>query len=151
MRSAVPVALVFLAALAACREVLEERYADHEAARAAGAVARGWIPAWVPPSARDIREVHDLDTNAQTLSFSLPVSDVAAMVAGLSAAQPTEATAAKRLLKAAGWPADPGVAVYALCWNGRPGALAVDSRTGAVFHQSPTGWRADPCARERPR
>ena len=38
-------------ALAACAETLEANYATLAEARAAGAVARGWVPDWLPPSA----------------------------------------------------------------------------------------------------
>jgi hypothetical protein len=34
------------------------------------AIARGWIPTWVPSDATDIREVHDLDTNTNCGVFT---------------------------------------------------------------------------------
>ena len=37
-----------------------------------GAVARGWIPAWVPTTATNLHEVHDLDSNESALSFGIP-------------------------------------------------------------------------------
>jgi len=53
-------------------DVLDDSYPTTSAAEAAGAVKRGWIPAWVPPMATDLREVHDVDSNQSTLSFSVP-------------------------------------------------------------------------------
>jgi len=47
----------------------EVTYADRGEAEAAGAISRGWIPAWIPKSARGLREVHDLDTNQSMLAF----------------------------------------------------------------------------------
>jgi hypothetical protein len=37
----------------------------------AGAVARGWVPGWLPNSANDLREIHDIDTNESALAFHL--------------------------------------------------------------------------------
>lgn len=41
-------------------------------ARERGAFEKGWLPQWLPESAIEIHEGHDLDTNAQAISFSLP-------------------------------------------------------------------------------
>ena len=54
-------------------DVLDVSYATQAEAVAAGAVQRGWIPAWVPPEARHLREVHSVDTNESALLFTLPV------------------------------------------------------------------------------
>jgi hypothetical protein len=47
-------------------------YATYEVMVVDGAMARGWIPAFVPPSATDFEECHNLDTNASWLRFSVP-------------------------------------------------------------------------------
>ena len=62
--------LVALAGCEACRETFEERYPTVKAAEQAGAIQRGWIPHWIPPSATDIAEVHNVDTNYRLLAFS---------------------------------------------------------------------------------
>ena len=41
-------------------------------ARDAGYVDAGWIPDWLPDDATDIRETHDVDSNASMLAFSAP-------------------------------------------------------------------------------
>jgi hypothetical protein len=51
-------------------DIQESSHATAALAREAGAVARGWLPEFLPPSATDIRERHDLDTNAVILRFS---------------------------------------------------------------------------------
>lgn len=51
-------------------ETQESSYATAALAREAGAVRRGWLPEFLPPSATDIREHHNLDTNAVILRFS---------------------------------------------------------------------------------
>jgi hypothetical protein len=57
-------------------DVFEQRYADYARAEAAGEVERGWLPPFVPPSATDIRLRYHLDTNAQLLSYEVPLRDV---------------------------------------------------------------------------
>jgi len=58
--------------LTACGEIQDASYPDWSAAKAAGAITRGWIPDWLPRSSHTIKEAHDLDTNASilTLTFS---------------------------------------------------------------------------------
>jgi hypothetical protein len=60
-------------ALAGCVrscDTLEASYADLSTATEAGAIDRGWIPEWLPRTAKAIDEVHDLDTNRRLLAFS---------------------------------------------------------------------------------
>jgi hypothetical protein len=44
-------------------ERVDAFYPTYEAAKRDGPVSRGWIPSFVPPSATEIYEEHDLDTN----------------------------------------------------------------------------------------
>jgi len=37
---------------------------------ASGIVQKGWVPDWLPEHARQIREIHDLDTNEWAVSFA---------------------------------------------------------------------------------
>jgi len=61
------------AVLCGCTDdVVDASYSTQAEAEKAGAVEHGWVPAWVPPEARQLREVHDLDTNESALSFTLP-------------------------------------------------------------------------------
>jgi hypothetical protein len=72
-----------LLALAGCRETYRARYATYRDAEQRGAVQRGWIPAFVPRSATDIAEAHQLDMNTQRLRFRAPEAELRALVAGL--------------------------------------------------------------------
>jgi hypothetical protein len=63
-------ALILLAACAG--ETPQAVYPAYADAVADGAIERGWIPEWVPASAFDIYEKHDLDTNGQILLFTVP-------------------------------------------------------------------------------
>lgn len=63
---------LMLVVLVGCRsgpEELESRYADLVAADDDGARGRGWIPRFVPASARDIIERHNIETNEIWLTF----------------------------------------------------------------------------------
>jgi hypothetical protein len=78
--------LLALSTLVGC-ELLEEKeshYATYEQAEREGAVKRGWIPAYVPRSATNIRERHDLDTNDQALRFNAPREDIKRIVAEMA-------------------------------------------------------------------
>ena len=70
LRLAVCAAAVIISACT--NDVLDTSYATQAEAVAAGAVQRGWIPAWVPTEATDLREVHSVDTNESALLFTLP-------------------------------------------------------------------------------
>ena len=64
----------------ACRETFEQHYPTLRKAEQAGAISRGWIPSWTPPSARDIAEIHNIDSNAQLLTFRFDVYATAAFL-----------------------------------------------------------------------
>jgi hypothetical protein len=66
--------LCLAALLAACDDGMRVRasYPDWQAAERDGAFRRGWLPGWMPRSVRDIEDLHDLDTNAQALRFTVP-------------------------------------------------------------------------------
>jgi hypothetical protein len=68
-------------------DVVTAAYATRAEAEQAGAVARGWVPAAVPPGAHDLREAHDLDANRTWGLFNFVPSDVEALRAQL---QPEE-------------------------------------------------------------
>ena len=71
------VAVVGMAVIvASCGERPEAFYADAAAARAARAIDRGWIPDWLPATARAIHEVHNIDTNQSLLAFSFDPADI---------------------------------------------------------------------------
>jgi len=79
--------------LAACDETQRASYATYEAAAQAGAVQRGWIPSFVPQSAIEMTEAHDLDLNTQRLRFRIPLGDVPRMTAGMEPLPLAEASA----------------------------------------------------------
>ena len=56
-------------------EITDITYSDHEAAVRAGGLKRGWMPTYIPTSAKDIRARHNLDTNILWLSFNYDPRD----------------------------------------------------------------------------
>jgi hypothetical protein len=55
-----PAADLLTAIAPACGERKKAFYATAVEARQSGAIERGWIPVWLPRSARNIREMHGL-------------------------------------------------------------------------------------------
>ena len=71
-RSAFFAASVALLGAGCFLETPEVSYATAAEAIADQAVAKGWIPNWLPTHATEIREVPNIDTSASELSFSIP-------------------------------------------------------------------------------
>jgi len=59
-----PLALALAAGACASINSQTNSFATFEEARQAGAVANGWVPAWLPPGSQDIREAHVPGTTA---------------------------------------------------------------------------------------
>lgn len=73
-------ALLVAVGVVACASINSQTnsYATLEEARQAGAVAQGWVPAWLPPASHDIREAHVPGTPAKwgIVNFPQEESDV---------------------------------------------------------------------------
>jgi hypothetical protein len=54
------------------------RFSTYDELRASGLIERGWVPEFLPRSAKDIEESHDLDTNRGWVSFKYKAGDTAA-------------------------------------------------------------------------
>ena len=89
-------------------ETRERAYPDVSAARRAGEQARGWLPAFVPEAATDLRIAGNLDTGRHWLRFALPARARGTLVGGLEPLSLTQVwaadTGAPRWL--AWWPPD---------------------------------------------
>ena len=60
--------LLFGLLISGCAEALDSEYPNVSAAREDGAIARCWVPSWIPESAKKIHEFHDIDTNQSMLA-----------------------------------------------------------------------------------
>jgi hypothetical protein len=137
-------AAILLLSLAACSEQVEEAYPTWAEAERAGAVERGWIPAFVPSSARDIRESHDLDSNRQILQFTARPSDVPEMVEGLRPVSIENEGGAAELSRAHGFSAVSEA--YIVCTNPLNGALVIDRESGRALYTTAVKWADDECS-----
>jgi hypothetical protein len=59
-------------------------FATHSELQASGLIERGWVPPWIPRSATQIEEAHDLDTSRARMRFRVPVEDARTMTAHLA-------------------------------------------------------------------
>jgi hypothetical protein len=141
MRSFATFISLFL--LLGCNEQIDESYSTYSEAQRAGAVERGWIPSFVPTSARNLKDTHDLDTSRQTLRFTIPPSAAADMVSDFRAISTEDKTAASELIDRHALA--PASKVYVVCSEYRNGALAVDTETGHVVFSTTVNWVDDDC------
>lgn len=129
--------------MAGCAEQIDETYATYAEAQSAGAVKRGWVPTFVPSSATDIVDSHDLDTNRQTLKFNLPPSSIGEMVVGLRVVSANDQDALTELLSEHGLgQSSPG---YVVCSEVQNGALVVDPELGRAVYDTTVTWADDDC------
>ncbi len=60
-------------------EIKNTLYANYEEAKKAGAFERGWLPEYLPKSAKNIHEAHNLDTNQGWGEFEFDVREISSM------------------------------------------------------------------------
>lgn len=121
-------ALFFVTGIVACLpgETVEVTYNNVDDAAKAGAIERGWIPAWLPKTAVDLHEKHNLDSNTGILRFSLNISDLKIPSDCQETTGPLPAT-----LSADWWPADLHQTHTVFRCAG--GYIAVDEKNGHVY------------------
>lgn len=127
----------------ACSEIMEERYANMAEAERAGAIERGWVPRFVPASARNIRDVHDLDTNAQDLTFTIPREDIPAMTAGLPKVSTEDRENIPELVRR--FDLDAGSEAFVICTD-PDNAVLLATPQGQVAINRPARWADDDCS-----
>jgi len=125
-----------------CSEYVEETYPTLAEAKAAGAIERGWLPAWLPTSSKDILESHDLDTNASALSLHFSGAESWAPPASCSQVSPSSVPRARG---GRSWPSDVppnGLTThrhsYFSCEDGKA-FLAVSAAQGELYYWRPHG------------
>lgn len=72
MRASVLIIAVAAFTITACGEDVESHYRTYAELELAGEGPRSWMPSWLPRSATDIHDWHNLDTNATRIAFSVP-------------------------------------------------------------------------------
>ncbi len=91
-------------AVVGCGETPEVHYPSYEAAVSAGAISRGWIPAFLPKSAVEIHEIHNIDTNKGMLAFHFDGSEKIELGSGCERIDPFKPK--KPPFKISWWPND---------------------------------------------
>jgi hypothetical protein len=70
--------LVALALLASCDSgLISSHYKTLEEAKLSGAIDKGWLPDFLPPSATDIQEIHHVELDRVRVEFSFDKGDLA--------------------------------------------------------------------------
>ena len=67
--------LFILIVLASCSDIFKKYYSDYNELFNSGDLKKGWIPDFIPVSAYDIYEKHNLDTNEIWLNFRFKKKD----------------------------------------------------------------------------
>ena len=80
------------------REDMVRSYETYSGAVQDRAIERGWIPAYIPATAQDIVEVHNIDTNRQWIRFTVPESNAREMVLTLRPVDAPESARKARCL-----------------------------------------------------
>lgn len=120
-----------------CSERPESHFPTREAA--AELIKRGWIPEWLPASATNIYEFHDLDTNEVWLRFAYAKTDVPPFESlCYSVNRPPHMRSAGKAwwLKRADGERESALVTYDCSVEG--GRLAVDHEALVAYY-----WRAD--------
>lgn len=129
--------------ISACEKMdtVETTYPDFESVIKASAIGKGkWIPKFLPPSATNIRERHNLDTNEIWLSFHFNTTDQTSLS---RACQPITARKITYPRKSPGrwWPAaliqnagDARNGAYAYYQCEDAATLAIDTKKSEAFY-----------------
>lgn len=129
---------------AACErnETVKSEYPNAQAAISAGAIQRGWIPAFLPSSATQIIEKHNLDTNEVWLRFLIDPKQLYSIEKRCQPILPSEIVLPRRSAgdwwpdaltekQRGAWPAAEAYTLYR-CENG--GLVAVEADGRSVFY-----------------
>jgi hypothetical protein len=136
-------------ALVGCDWDVEEK---HYATRAEVPAHDFWMPRWVPASAIDILDVHNIDTSAQTVTFSLPPDEIQPLVADLRPILPRHESATRTLAREREWTyaaADQKLEGYYVCNGpGEHGVLIVARSAARVLFERSVTWALPPCSED---
>src|SRR5262245_57995635 len=145
MRSRGTVVWLFALLLSACdsMELPEASYSSRSEVVQDGAVARGWVPAWLPSTAKDLRERHDLDNNISQLTFAFETLGSTDLSQNCTRVDPSAATMPRKIL-VDWWPADLRSAkplsrfsFYACSDAGSTAYLAIDDEQKRAYFWRP--------------
>jgi hypothetical protein len=136
--------LLCSALLASCGETIESSYTTLAAARQDGAIARGWLPPYLPQSATSLRERHNLDSNQSLLAFTFDPAETFMNSAPCVAVSESETPLPPNPGSVRWWPKSllstrrGGLRLFRFTETGSPGKtyhawLALDNARGEAF------------------
>jgi hypothetical protein len=70
-RTMIILSMVFLTSC----DVVDDSYLDYDSAEQDRALVRGWLPSWTPQYATNLVSRQDLDTNAYSFAFMMPLRE----------------------------------------------------------------------------
>lgn len=73
-----------------CSDEIENYYSDYNSMKVSDSYKKGWIPDFIPESASDIYEKHNLDNNKVWISFKCNISDLSQVTANIVLADENE-------------------------------------------------------------
>ncbi|GGY75002.1 hypothetical protein GCM10011613_20600 [Cellvibrio zantedeschiae] len=83
--------MTFIAALAGCTgETVTNSFNNYSEMQASGIFEKGWLPSYLPKSATNIRESHNLDSNIVNASFTFESTDVESLKENCKLSKETE-------------------------------------------------------------
>lgn len=85
-------------------EIIESRYETYDEASRGDGASRGWLPTFLPMSAREIREIHNLDSAEVWLSFEFQEQDRAQLARSCRAVSVTEVCIPRTPPNVTWWP-----------------------------------------------
>ena len=106
-----------------------------ESARQSGDLERGWLPDYLPDSARAIREFHLIDSPEAWVSLECPASCMSAIVAATTEADRTTRISSPRSNRLP-WPSERDGLVIRLHGNGDVILLDADSVRAYVWRRA---------------
>lgn len=125
---------------------METYYPNYGAVMKAGEVGEGkWIPEFLPQSATDIREVHNIDTNEIWLSFHFNSQELTAMVSSCKEVSESDFHYPRKRI-GSWWPQtlvrhlngkiqSSAPYIYYLCNN--DGLMAIDAENNNAYYWEP--------------
>lgn len=142
-------ALAIALFLSGCGDLADERYGTWHEAERAGAVERGWVPPFVPTTARNLRSVHNLDLNSQRLTFRLLPGAVQPMIDDVVPLSRVNGDMLQKAITQAGWSQREGATVvaYMMCTSKFSAVIVAEPDTGNVAYVSPAEWGRANCPR----
>jgi hypothetical protein len=142
MKTFVVLLASFVCVLSGCSDVRVSSYENYRELVASGAIARGWVPEFIPVTAHEISEGHSVEVNSLSVGFSFgadfrPAEDSSFIL--LRADKRVAAVKGVELPRWAKITKSDSLEVFSVCAESESGLLFVDSVASRGFYLQPAG------------